>query len=140
MTLEPPSSQRTEIAVVGAHLSGMPLNSDLVALDARFVRSCQTAPCYRLYALSGTTPPKPGLVRVEADEGAAIAIEVWSLTVENFGRFVASIPLPLGIGTIKLEQGETIKGFIVEPIAIKNARDITHFGGWRAYMAANQVA
>ncbi|MCD0423119.1 allophanate hydrolase [Rubrivivax sp. JA1024] len=123
------------IAVVGAHLSGMALNGELTALDGRLACATSTAPDYKLYALSGTVPPKPGMLRVAAGSGAAIAVEVWTLSASAFGRFVAAIPQPLSIGTITLADGTKVKGFLVEPAVLEGARDITHFGGWRAYMA-----
>ena len=122
------------IAVVGAHLSGMALNGELKALSGRLVETTMTAPDYRLYALD-TTPPKPGLLRVEADAGTAIELEIWALSPAAFGEFVAAIPPPLSIGTIRLADGRNVKGFIVEPAALDGARDISAFGGWRAYMA-----
>ncbi len=125
---------RIELAVVGAHLSGMPLNSELQARNATLIRACTTAPDYRLYALPGTVPPKPGLLRVEAGGGVPVAVEVWSLTAEQFGLFVAAIPAPLGIGTLRLDDGSVVKGFLVEAIATRGAQDISSFGGWRAYM------
>jgi allophanate hydrolase len=122
---------------MGAHLAGQPLNHQLLSRDARLVRSCRTAPRYRLYALARTVPPKPGLLRITEDEGGMpIDVEVWEMTAENFGTFVAAIPPPLGIGTIELEDGTLVKGFICEPYAIKNARDITSYGGWRQYLQA----
>ncbi|ABD08750.1 Amidase [Rhodopseudomonas palustris HaA2] len=124
-----------QIAVVGAHLSGMALNGELTSLDGRLLRATATAPDYKLYALNGTVPPKPGMLRVAAGAGAAIALEIWSLSPAAFGRFVAAIPQPLSIGTLKLADGALVKGFLVEPAALEVARDITHFGGWRAYMA-----
>jgi allophanate hydrolase len=128
------------IAVVGAHLSGMPLNGELTRLGARLVETTSTAPDYRLYALAGTRPPKPGLLRVAKGEGAAIEIEIWALSAEAFGRFVAAVPPPLAIGTLALPDGRTVKGFLVEPAAIAGARDISNFGGWRAYIAASIIA
>ena len=125
------------LAVVGAHLSGMPLNHQLTSRNARLLRATRTAARYKLYALANTTPPKPGLVHVgdHGDGGAAIAVEVWALSVEAFGAFVAEVPAPLAIGTAELEDGTTVKGFVCEPRAIAGATDITHFGGWRAYIA-----
>lgn len=117
-----------KLAVVGAHLRGQPLNRQLCELGARFVEACHTAPRYRLYALPNTTPPKPGMV--QAADGVAIAVEVWELTDTAFGKFVAAIPAPLGIGTVVLESGECVKGFLCEPIALEGARDISAFGGW----------
>jgi allophanate hydrolase len=131
------SPDRVRLAVMGAHLSGQPLNHQLLTRQAKLVRSCRTAGRYRLYALAGTVPPKPGLLRVaEQDGGMPVDVEVWEMTAENFGTFVASIPPPLGIGTIELEDGTVVKGFICEPYAIANARDITHHGGWRQYLQA----
>ena len=123
----------TRLAVVGAHLSGLPLNSQLTGLGARLVWCGTTAPHYRLYALPNTQPPKPGLIRVDA-EGAAIEVEVWELANEAFGAFVAAVPSPLCIGTIELANSRTVKGFLCEPVGLKGAWDITDFGGWRAFL------
>ena len=122
------------IAVVGAHLSGMVLNGELQALGGRLLEATTTAPDYELYALD-TTPPKPGMLRVEAGAGSSIKLELWALSAAAFGKFVAAIPPPLGIGTIRLADGRGVKGFVVEPVAIEGARDISSFGGWRAFMA-----
>jgi allophanate hydrolase len=116
------------LAVLGAHLSGMALNHQLTERRARLVRKARTAPTYRLYALEG----KPGLVRAEA--GGAIELEVWELEPREFGSFVAQIPAPLGIGTLELEDGEQVKGFLCEPYAVRGRPDITQYGGWRAYL------
>ncbi len=123
------------IAVVGAHLSGMALNGELKVLGGRLLTATETAPDYKLYALKGTMPPKPGMVRVESGAGRSIAVEVWALSAAAFGKFVAAIPSPLSIGTVKLADGSGVKGFLVEPAAITGARDISAFGGWRAFMA-----
>jgi allophanate hydrolase len=122
------------IAVVGAHLSGMALNGELQALNGRLLEAATTAPDYKLYAL-GTVPPKPGMLRVDAGTGTAIKLELWALSAAAFGRFVAAIPPPMAIGTIRLADGRDVKGFMVEPIAAEGARDISTFGGWRAFMA-----
>ena len=124
------------VAVVGAHLSGMPLNSQLTERGARLVATTQTAPDYRFYALPGTVPPKPGLVRVAAGTGGAIAVEVWEMPAAHYGSFVALIPAPLGIGTLTLADGASVQGFICESLATQGAQDITHLGGWRAYIAS----
>jgi allophanate hydrolase len=123
---------RIEIAVVGAHLSGLPLNHELVGLGGVFVRAAATTSDYSLYALPNTTPPKPGLLRTGA--GAAIAVEVWALDAAGFGEFVSRIPAPLGIGTLSLDDGTAVKGFLVEAEAVKGAEDISAYGGWRAYL------
>jgi allophanate hydrolase len=129
-----PQSGEIALCVVGAHLSGMPLNGELKSFGARFLEIAHTAPDYRLFALD-TTPPKPGLLRVAAAQGAAIAVEIWALPAEVFGRFVAAIPAPLSIGTLTLSDGRTVKGFLAESDGVNGARDISEFGGWRAYMA-----
>ena len=121
------------IAVVGAHLSGMVLNGELKALRGRLLEATSTAPDYRLFALD-TTPPKPGMLRVEAGTGSSILVEIWALPAAAFGEFVNAIPPPLSIGTIRLADGRDVKGFIVEPAAIGGARDISAFGGWRAFV------
>ncbi len=122
------------IAVVGAHLSGMALNGELKALGGRLLEATTTAPDYKLYALS-TTPPKPGMLRVAAGTGTPIAVELWALSAASFGKFVAAIPPPLSIGTVRLDDGRGIKGFLVEAVDVGAARDISAFGGWRAFMA-----
>jgi allophanate hydrolase len=127
-------SGTVRLAVVGAHLSRLPLNRQLVDANGRLAWTGTTAPGYRLYALPNTTPPKPGLVRV-GDGGAAIAVEVWELSAQAFGEFVAGVPSPLCIGTVSLANGEAVKGFLCEPAAIHGAEDITRYGGWRAYLA-----
>ena len=127
------------IAVVGAHLSGMPLNRELRDLKARFVEQTETTPDYRLYALSGTVPAKPGMLRVKEGQGASIDLEIWAMSAESFGRFVASIPSPLGIGSIRLSDGRHVQGFLVEPEAINGARDISEFRGWRAFVESQRA-
>jgi allophanate hydrolase len=122
------------VAVVGAHLSGMPLNFQLTTRDAVLVEQTLTASDYRLYALPGTVPPKPGLAK--AADGAPIIVELWDIPLARFGEFVAEIPAPLGIGNLTLADGRSVKGFICEPWALVDAADITAFGGWRAYIAS----
>jgi len=121
------------LAVVGAHLSGEPLNHQLIAMGATFVSSSRTAPHYRLFELPNTVPSKPGLVRCERDQGNAIELEVWRLSREGFGVFVSQIPAPLCVGSIELENGEHVQGFLCECHAVGRARDISSFGGWRAF-------
>lgn len=122
------------IAVVGAHLSGMPLNGELKALGGRFIEATRTAKSYRLYALGDAGPRRPGMIRAAAD-GAAIDLEIWALPAEGFGRFVEKVPAPLSIGTINLADGRNVKGFLAEAAGVTNARDITSFGGWRQFVA-----
>jgi allophanate hydrolase len=132
-----PAPGCVRLAVVGAHLTGMPLNHQLTTRDAVLVEQTLTAPRYNLYALPGTVPPKPGLAQVSTD-GAAIIVELWDIPLARFGEFVAEIPAPLGIGNLSLADGRSVKGFICEPYALEGARNITTFGGWRAFIASQQ--
>jgi allophanate hydrolase len=134
LALTNPQPGCIQLAVVGAHLSGMPLNWQLTYRGARCVRKCRTAPGYRLFALDGTAPPKPGLVRETEFQGPGIEVEVWAIPEDRFGSFVADVPPPLGIGNAVLEDGTTVKCFICEPYAVAGATEITQFGGWRKYM------
>lgn len=129
-----------EIVVVGAHLSGMPLNHELTQRGAVLRRKVTTTADYRFHALAGAPPKRPGLLRVEDGKGAAIETEVWALPAEGFGTFVASVPAPLCIGTVRLSDGSTPKGFLVEPAGLAHADDITRLGGWRAYIASLNAA
>ena len=130
------ASDTVRIAVNGAHMSSLPLNHQLTERGARLLRACRTAPRYRLFALDGFDPPRPGLLR--AEPGRSIEVEVWEVAAGRFGSFVAGIPAPLGIGTIELEDGETVNGFLCEPYATETAQDISELGGWRAYLAASE--
>jgi allophanate hydrolase len=121
------------VAVVGAHLSDMPLNYQLSERQAKLVSTTTTSALYRLYHLKDTVPPKPGLMRMP-ENGASIEVEVWEMPTEHFGSFVSLIPSPLGIGTIVLEDGTSVKSFICEPYAIDGAKDITEYGGWKNYI------
>jgi len=123
------------VAVVGAHLTGQPLNWQLTDRGARRLKACRTAPNYRLYALEGTMPAKPGLVRDPAFRGPGIDVEVWAVPEHQFGGFVAGVPAPLGIGNAVLDDGESVKCFICEPYAVQGAVEITRFGGWKHYLA-----
>jgi len=126
--------QTVKIAVVGAHLKDMPLHWQLTSRNATFVGAFETAPNYRLYAMADSVPPKPALIH--AEDGAAIALEVYELGVAEFGSFVVEVPAPLAIGTVTLADGSSVKGFVAEPRAIVGAQDITELGGWRAYIAS----
>ncbi|MFZ4380512.1 MAG: allophanate hydrolase, partial [Sandarakinorhabdus sp.] len=125
--------QTVKLAVVGAHLKDMPLHWQLTSRDAVFVGAYETAPSYRLYAMADSTPPKPALVYDPG--GAAIKVEVYELGVAEFGSFVVDVPPPLAIGTVTLADGSQVKGFVAEPRALNGATDITHLGGWRAFIA-----
>ena len=130
------AGDRIELAVVGAHLSGLPLNRELVELGAIFLREVETTADYRLFVLPDASPAKPGLLRVADGAGAKIKAEVWALDPAGFGVFIAKIPAPLGIGTLRGGDGCGVKGFLVEAEAVKSARDISHLGGWRAYSSS----
>lgn len=133
----PDSALHVRVAVVGAHLSGMPLNHQLTTRHAVLVEETQTAACYRLWALANTQPPKPGLAKAEG--GRAITVELWDIPLARFGEFVAEIPAPLGIGTLTLADGRSVKGFICEPAALNDATEITEFGGWRNWLARKET-
>jgi len=122
------------VVVIGAHLTGQPLNSQLTGRGARLLRATETASMYRLHALD-TVPPKPGLVRV-ADDGAAIAAELWQMPLDRFGEFVLDVAAPLAIGTVELADGSRHPGFVCEGIAAAGTPDITRYGGWIAYRKA----
>ncbi len=136
----PPAAGEIAIAVVGAHLTGMPLNGELKSFGARFLERTTTTADYRLFLLPGTTPAKPGLLRVGVDAGVAVDVEIWTMPAEQFGRFVASIPAPLSIGTLTITDGRDVKGFLVEAEATRDARDISAFGGWRNFMEQMKVS
>jgi allophanate hydrolase len=128
----PGADSRITFAVCGAHLRGLPLNTQLTGTGGRFLEETRTASCYRMYALAESAPPKPGLVR--SDSGSALPVELWDLDAEAFGRFVAAIPHPLGMGKLELEDGRWVNGFIAEPCVAATGADITHYGGWRAFL------
>jgi allophanate hydrolase len=130
-----PRPDEIALCVVGAHMSGMPLNDELKSHGARFLEAAVTAPDYRLFALNGNPPARPGMLRIAAGQGISVALEIWALPAEGFGRFVAAIPSPLSIGSVNLADGRSVKGFLVESDAVKGARDISEFGGWRKFVA-----
>ncbi|AYH01693.1 allophanate hydrolase [Pectobacterium parmentieri] len=133
-----PSALHVRLAVVGAHLTGMPLNHQLINRDAVWIEETHTAGNYRLYALANTQPAKPGLAK--STDGAAIVVELWDIPLARFGEFVAEIPAPLGIGTLTLADGRQVKGFICEPAALSDAVDITEFGGWRNWLTRQEAS
>lgn len=123
-----------ELLVVGGHMEGLPLNRELTAIGARLADTVRTAPLYRLYALPGGPPRRPGMVRVAPGEGFAIAGEIWRVPAAALGRFVAGIPSPLGVGRVVLDDGRSITGFLCEGCAVEGATEISSFGGWRAFL------
>ncbi|KAJ5518559.1 Urea carboxylase [Penicillium expansum] len=129
----PATFNSMQLAVVGAHLSGFPLNKDLVSRGATLVTATTTAPCYQLFALHTTGPvSKPGLKRV-ADGGESIEVEVWDMPLDKMGSFLGTVAAPLGIGSVELQDGRWVHGFICESVGLENAKDVTSFGGWRGY-------
>ena len=114
----------------------MPLHHQLTSRNARFVKACKSAASYKLYAIANSTPPKPALVFAEG--GSAIELEVYELDMAAFGSFTAEVPAPLAIGTVTLDDGSTVKGFVAEPRALIGAEEITKFGGWRAFLASQK--
>jgi allophanate hydrolase len=133
--VEPPIPGAIEIAVFGAHMKDLPLSAELERSGAIFRRAVRTAPCYRMYLLDQFRPPRPGLLQTSG-EGARIAGEVWAMSPAAFGRFVDGIAAPLGIGTVALDDGSAVKGFLCEAAGAAGRRDITAYGGWRAFAAA----
>lgn len=136
-TVSTANAETFKIVVCGAHMAGLALNSQLTARDATLIKAARTAPTYRLYALAGGPPYRPGLVRVE-QAGASIAVEVWSLPHSQVGDFLRLVPSPLAIGTIELAEGERVHGFLCEAAGLTGARDITAFGGWRKYLESTE--
>ena len=134
----PPRPERARIAVCGAHMEGLALNHELTDRGGRLVARTRTAACYRLYALPGGPPQRPGLVR--GADGAAIEVEVWELPLAAFGSLVQSVPAPLAIGTLTLADGRAVKGFVCEAHAAAGADDITRFGGWRRFLAGRPAS
>lgn len=132
------SAEHIEVAVCGAHLSGMALNGQLTERGGFLKRNTRTASNYRLYALAGGPPYRPGLVRDDA-AGAPIEVEVWQLPADTYASFAQGIPSPLGIGKVELEDGSMVSGFICEPYAVANATEITEYSGWRSYVAASKL-
>ena len=122
-----------QVAVCGAHMQGLPLNAQLSALGGVFVKESSTAANYKLFKLNGFTPARPGLLRVN-EHGSNILLEIWQLPIENYGHFVASVPAPLGFGTLTLIDNSTVQGFMCEAYATQDAMDISHLGGWRAFL------
>jgi allophanate hydrolase len=137
---EPPTKEAdvVEVALFGAHMRGLPLNRDVIALGGKYVRTIATAASYRCFLLPGAVS-RPGIPRVDKG-GTSIEAEIWSMPPDGFGRFVASIPPPLGFGTVNLSDGTQVMGFLVEAAAAAGARDISHFGGWRAFLAESAAA
>jgi allophanate hydrolase len=141
----PPSGSATsagdagtvDVMVCGAHMSGLPLNRQLLERGAWHISTTRTAPIYRFYALPGGPPFRPGLVQVK-DDGVAVDVEVWRMPVEHFGSFVTGIPAPLGIGKVKLADGSSVSGFLCESLGVAEAADISALGGWRQYLASRR--
>jgi len=133
----PGASGVVALLVVGAHMSGEPLNGELTGRGARLLRAARTAPRYRLYRLA-TSPPKPGLVRVQDPEGACIEGELWALPPAGLASLLAALPAPMALGRVELEDGSASVGFLCEPVALSGAEEITGFGGWRAWLAAGR--
>ncbi|MCX2721172.1 allophanate hydrolase [Roseibium salinum] len=129
-------SGEISIAVCGAHMSGLPLNHELTSRGARFVKACRTSPEYRFFALAGEPPKRPGLVHEPGASGAAVSLEVWAMPSEHFGSFMSGIPEPLCIGTVKLDDGSRVNGFLCEAYAVEGATEITRFGSWRDYLSS----
>jgi len=127
------TTEMIKVAVCGAHMQDLPLNTQLTDLGATFVEATQTAKQYRFFKLNGFTPERPGLLKVN-EGGSAINVEVWQLPIENYGKLVAMVPAPLGFGTLTLADDSLVQGFLCEHFATLDAIDISSLGGWRAYL------
>lgn len=127
------SEYMVKVAVCGAHMRGLPLNSQLLALGGEFVAATQTSSHYKLFVLNGFSPARPGLLKV-IENGSAIDLEVWQLPIENYGKLVAGVPAPLGFGTLTLADSSEVQGFLCEAYATHDANDISHLGGWRSHL------
>ncbi len=124
-----------KVALCGAHMQGLPLNPQLLALGGEFVAVMQTSANYRLFKLPEFVPERPGLIRVNQG-GTKISLEVWQMPIENYGKLVAAVPAPLGFGTITLEDGSLVNGFLCEAYATEGALELSALGGWRNYLAS----
>lgn len=124
-----------KIMVCGAHMQDLPLNPQMLELEATFLEATSTSAHYQLYALAGGPPFRPGLVR-DSDNGTEILVEIWQIPVANLGLFIQKIPAPLGLGKVELASGEEVIGFICQPEGIKTAKNISEFGGWRKYLTS----
>lgn len=129
-----PDDTEMTIAVCGAHMSGLPLNGELTSREARFLGTSRTAPAYGLFSLPGGPPHRPGLCRRDNGKGASIAIELWAIPKKAMGDFMVGIPSPLTIGTVEIEDGSLVKGFLCETGGLGSAEDISDFGSWRSYL------
>jgi allophanate hydrolase len=130
------SDETLVLAVCGAHMSGLPLNGELTGRGATLIRTCRSAAKYRFFALEDFSPPRPGMVHAGTDGGHAIDLELWAVPSDQFGAFIAGVPAPLAIGTVELDDGSSVKGFVCEAYAAAGARDISELGSWRAYLVA----
>ncbi|MEH6728550.1 MAG: allophanate hydrolase, partial [Hyphomicrobiales bacterium] len=133
----PAKSERMELAVCGAHMADLPLNWQLTGRGGAFLRTAKTSANYKFYALAGGPPERPGLVRTGDVDAQSIALEIWSLPLDQVGGFLAGIPAPLGLGSVELEDGHLVKGFICEASGTAGARDISEFGDWRTYLSSS---
>ena len=131
-------SKRIKIAVCGAHMRGLPLNHQLTELEATFVEATKTAKGYRLFNVPEKVPPRPGMVR-DTSCDSALELEVWSMPLQNFGAFMVQIASPLCIGTVLLEDGSSVYGFLCESDPLKKAEEITGYRGWRNYLASQRM-
>jgi allophanate hydrolase len=133
---ELPASKPTtiDIAVCGAHMSGLPLNNELTSRGATFLRAAKSAADYKFYALAGGPPSRPGMVKCAKGAGSEIELEIWSMPIEEFGGFMKTIPAPLGIGSVSLSDGSQVNGFICEAAGAEGGEDITHLGDWRHFL------
>jgi gamma-glutamylcyclotransferase (GGCT)/AIG2-like uncharacterized protein YtfP len=121
------------LAVNGTLMRGLPLNGNLLAAGARFVREVTTVPEYRLWSIGDR---HPAMIRV-TENGAAIAVEVWDVPAASLAQILLQEPPGLCIGKVRLADGQETLGVLGEPALCAGQLDITRWGGWRAYIAAH---
>lgn len=124
------------LAVNGTLMRGLELNNNLLAIGATFVREAKTEPAYRLWSIDDRYP---AMLRVR-EGGVAIALEVWQVPAAGIGSILLQEPPGLCIGKVHLDHGEVVLGVLGEPICCANKKEITQWGGWRAYMEALRVS
>ncbi|MEO8891275.1 MAG: glutamyl-tRNA amidotransferase [Coleofasciculaceae cyanobacterium] len=120
------------LAVNGTLMRGLELNSNLLTIGATFLQEAETAPQYRLWSINDR---HPAMLRVQSG-GNAIALEIWSVPTASLATILLQEPPGLSIGKVYLSTGEIVLGVLGEPILCENQREITQWGGWRAYIQA----
>jgi gamma-glutamylcyclotransferase (GGCT)/AIG2-like uncharacterized protein YtfP len=127
-----PESNTVALAVNGTLMRGLELNPNLTAVGAIFLREDQTVAAYRIFSINDR---HPGMYQV-LEGGVAVAVEVWNVPVEGLASILIKEPAGLSIGKVKLQSGDEMLGVLAEVVLCEGQREISQFGGWRAYQAA----